>query len=158
MVFFFQKLFWPTMWKKSTDQKELFQIQDWRLRIFKYFEITRTIYSNSKRSGQFLKHNTFLTLWVTFWGIREYKRAIWSLEYWWFSRNKFMCPVSNLNKCFDSTISIKGSFYLECTDPFITSQNWGTKLFSWNWILKLRHFERAQIMSQKALTLLWKLK
>ena len=33
----------------------------WRLKICKIFEITRTIYSNSKRLVQFLRQNAFLT-------------------------------------------------------------------------------------------------
>ena len=33
----------------------------WRQRICKFFEITRSIYSNSERSVQFLKQNAFLT-------------------------------------------------------------------------------------------------
>ena len=40
-----EKLFW---WSRKT-----FEIQGWRLKIFKIFEITRTIYSKSKRSEQF---------------------------------------------------------------------------------------------------------
>ena len=41
------KLFWPTV-------RKCFEIQGWWPRICKRFDITRTIWSNSKRSEQFL--------------------------------------------------------------------------------------------------------
>ena len=49
------KLFWPTVRKKcSSDQEKLFKF-DAEGRFFKkFFEITRTIYSNSERSEQWL--------------------------------------------------------------------------------------------------------
>ena len=46
-------MFW---WSRKT-----LEIQGWRLRICKMFEIARAIYSNSERSEQFLKQNSFLT-------------------------------------------------------------------------------------------------
>ena len=49
-----KKLFY---WSRKT-----FEIRGWRLRFCKNLEITRTIYSNSERSKQFLKQNAFLTL------------------------------------------------------------------------------------------------
>ena len=39
----------------------VFENLEWRPRIGKTFEITRTVYSNSERSEQFLKQNAFLT-------------------------------------------------------------------------------------------------
>ena len=41
--------------------RKTFEIQSWRPRICKIFEIIRTIYSNSKRSEQFLVTKCFLT-------------------------------------------------------------------------------------------------
>ena len=52
--YFVPKLFWPSV-------RIQFDIRDWRPRICKYFEITRTIYSNSERLEQFLKQDAFLT-------------------------------------------------------------------------------------------------
>ena len=61
-VFFFGNLFWPTVRKKKFYwSRKTFEIRGWRPRMSKSFEITRSIYSNSERSVQFLKHNTFLT-------------------------------------------------------------------------------------------------
>ena len=55
----FPKLFRPTARKNcSSDQ---FEIPGWKPRICKLFEITRTVYWNSEKSVQFLKHNAFLT-------------------------------------------------------------------------------------------------
>ena len=43
------------LWEKiALVIKKTFEIWGWRWRIFKIFEITRTIYSNSERSEQFL--------------------------------------------------------------------------------------------------------
>ena len=67
MVFFLPKLSWPILGEKnvlnSDWEKRSFEIRVWRLRICKIFEITRTIYSNSERSEQFLvtDENAFLT-------------------------------------------------------------------------------------------------
>ena len=59
------KLFWPTVRKNcSSDQEKLFEIQGWRPRIWKIFEITRTIYSNSERSEQFLVTECFFNLFL----------------------------------------------------------------------------------------------
>ena len=56
------KLFWPTVKKKcSSDWEKTFEIQGWRLRICKNFEITWTIYLNSGRSEQYLLTECFLT-------------------------------------------------------------------------------------------------
>ena len=41
-----------------------FKIRGWRPRIFKIFEITRTIYSNSERSEQFLVTECFFNLFL----------------------------------------------------------------------------------------------
>ena len=51
-----KKLFW---WLRKT-----FEIRGWRLSIFKNFEITITIYSNSERSEQFLVTECFLNLFL----------------------------------------------------------------------------------------------
>ena len=59
------KLFWPTVRKHcSSDREKLFEIWGWRPRIFKNFEITRTIYSNSERSEQFLVTECFFNLFL----------------------------------------------------------------------------------------------
>ena len=53
------KLFWPTVRKKLFYwSRETFESQGWRPRICKFFEITRTLYSNSERSECFF--NLFL--------------------------------------------------------------------------------------------------
>ena len=41
------KLFWPTVRKKLRGFEKIFEIWGWRLIIFKIFEITWTIYSNT---------------------------------------------------------------------------------------------------------------
>ena len=52
--------------KKFYWSRKTFEIWGWRPRICKTFEITKTIYSNSERSVQFLKQNAFLTCsWYT---------------------------------------------------------------------------------------------
>ena len=45
------KLFWPTVRKKNFKwSRKTFEIWGWRLRIWKHFKITRTIYSNSQNN------------------------------------------------------------------------------------------------------------
>jgi hypothetical protein len=51
------KLFWPTVRKSCSSYRE--KIWGWRPRICKFFEITRTIYSNNERSEQFLVTECF---------------------------------------------------------------------------------------------------
>ena len=46
------------LWEKL---RKTFEIRGWRPRIYKNFEITWTIHSNSERSEQFVKQNAFLT-------------------------------------------------------------------------------------------------
>ena len=53
----FTKLFWPSV-------RKTFEIGGWRPRIFKNLEITRTIYSNSERSEQFLVTECFFNLFL----------------------------------------------------------------------------------------------
>ena len=62
MVFCYQNCS-DLLWEKncSSDREKLFEIRGWRPRICKFFEITRTIYSNSERSEQFLEQKNFLT-------------------------------------------------------------------------------------------------
>ena len=49
------ELFWSTARKKKFKlSKYFFETRGWRTRIYKFFEITRTIYSNSERSEPFL--------------------------------------------------------------------------------------------------------
>ena len=48
----------------SSDREKTFEIRGWRPRICKIFEITRTIYSNSGRSGQFLLTKCFFNLFL----------------------------------------------------------------------------------------------
>ena len=56
LTFCEKKLF---SWSRNT-----FEIQGWRPRICKNFEITRTIYSNSERSDQFLVTECFFNLFL----------------------------------------------------------------------------------------------
>ena len=55
------KLFWPTVRKNCCrDREKLLKLcRGWRQKIWKIFEITRTIYSNSERSEQFLVTECF---------------------------------------------------------------------------------------------------
>ena len=55
------KLFLPTERKNWSSDREKLEIRDWRLRICKLFEITRTIYSNSEGQNNFWWQNAFLT-------------------------------------------------------------------------------------------------
>ena len=48
----------------SSDQEKTFEIRGRRPRICKIFEITRTIYSNSERSEQFLVTEWFFNLFL----------------------------------------------------------------------------------------------
>ena len=64
--------------------RKVFEVQDWRQRIFKNFEITRTIYSNSERSEQFLVTECFFNLFLEVsqtWKIRTIKIKI-GKNYW----------------------------------------------------------------------------
>ena len=64
-VILLPKLFWPTVRKKLFYwSRKTFDIRGWRPRIFKNFEITRTIYSNSERSEQFLLTECFFNLFL----------------------------------------------------------------------------------------------
>ena len=59
-----QKLFWPTVRKNcSSDQDFFLKFQAEGLTC-KFFEITRTIYSNSERSEQFLVTECFFTFFL----------------------------------------------------------------------------------------------
>ena len=65
--FLLPKLFWPTVRKKlSLWLRKTFEIRGWRPRIYKIFEITRTIYSNSERSELFLVSECFFNLFLYF--------------------------------------------------------------------------------------------
>ena len=64
LVFCYQNcsdLLWE---KKILVIEEKFEIRGWRPRICKIFEITRTIYSNSERSEQFLVTECFFNLFL----------------------------------------------------------------------------------------------
>ena len=56
------KLFWPTVRKNWSSDREKLVIRGWRPRICKNFEITRTIYSSKERSEQFLVTECFFNL------------------------------------------------------------------------------------------------
>jgi hypothetical protein len=58
MVFCFQNCF--------SDREKLLKFEDEGRELSKFFEITRTIYSNSERSDTFLKQHTFLTCYWRF--------------------------------------------------------------------------------------------
>ena len=63
MIFCYQNCS-DLLWEKncSSDRKKTFKIRGWRPRIFNNLEITRTIYSNSERSEQFLVTECFFNL------------------------------------------------------------------------------------------------
>ena len=65
------KLFWPTVRKNC-------EIQGWRPRICRIFEITWTIYSNSERSEQFLVTECFFNLFPEV--IIQIGKHYWDLE------------------------------------------------------------------------------
>ena len=54
------KLFWPAVRKNCST----FEVRGWRPRIFKNYEITWTIYSNSERSEQFLVTECFFNMFL----------------------------------------------------------------------------------------------
>ena len=56
---FAKKMYFVSKVVLFSDHEKLLKIWGWRQRITKIFEITRTIYSNSERSVQFLKQNVF---------------------------------------------------------------------------------------------------
>ena len=59
------KLFWLAVRKNCTcDREKPLEIRGWRPRICKIFEITRTIYTNSARSEQFLETDCFFNLFL----------------------------------------------------------------------------------------------
>ena len=59
------KLFWPTVRKNcSSDQEKLLKFEAEGREFEKKFEITRTIYSNSERSEQFLATECFFNLFL----------------------------------------------------------------------------------------------
>jgi len=52
------------LWEKgcSSDQEKLLKIRGWSPRIWRYFETTKTIYSNSERSKEFFETELFSNL------------------------------------------------------------------------------------------------
>ena len=58
------KLFWPTVWKKCSSYQENFWNSRLKAKKLKFFEITRTIYSNSERSEQFMVTECFFNLFL----------------------------------------------------------------------------------------------
>ena len=76
------KLFWPTLRKNcSSDQEKFF----WNSRLkAKFFEITRTIYSNSERSEQFLVTECFFNLFLEVSQIKKIRTIIFKIgkNYW----------------------------------------------------------------------------
>ena len=59
------KLFWPTVRKNcSSDREKLLKFEAEGREFAKIFEITRTIYSNSERSEQFLVTECFFNLFL----------------------------------------------------------------------------------------------
>ena len=58
------KLFWPTMRKKSSNDLENFWNSRLKAKNLQIFEITRTIYSNSESSQQFLVTECFFDLFL----------------------------------------------------------------------------------------------
>ena len=84
-LFLLPKLFWPTVRKNcSSDWEKTFEIRGWKLRIFKIFEITWTIYSNSERSEQFLVTECFFKLFLEISQISKNRRIIIQIgkNYW----------------------------------------------------------------------------
>ena len=58
-----KQFIWILVWNVLVIEK-FFEIQDWRPRVCKIFEINRTIYSNSERSEQFLVTECFFNLFL----------------------------------------------------------------------------------------------
>ena len=92
LTYYEKKMF---KWSRKT-----FEIWGWRPRIFKIFEITRTIYSNSERSEQFLVTECFLTCSWSFSdqiqtgksiGIQKVRKAFcYQKLFWPFTFSKFL--------------------------------------------------------------------
>ena len=67
LVFLFEycsDLLWEKIVLLFSDRENTFEIRGWRLGICKIFEITRTIFSNSERSEQFLVTEWFFNLFL----------------------------------------------------------------------------------------------
>ena len=64
--------------------RKTFEIRDWRPRIFKHFEITRTIYSNSEWSKQFLLTESFFNLFLEVSHVSKIRKVIIQVgkKYW----------------------------------------------------------------------------
>ena len=86
-----QKINIPSQWyfvtkivltycKKKLWSRESFEIRGWRPRICKIFEITRTIYSNSERSEQFLVTECFFNLFLEFLRSNKLEQLEFKLE------------------------------------------------------------------------------
>ena len=59
----FPELYWPDVRKKLFWPRKTFEIHRWSPKIFKIFEVTRTIYWNSKRLKTIFEHkNCFFNL------------------------------------------------------------------------------------------------
>ena len=123
------------LWSRKT-----FEIRGWRSRICKTFVITRTIFSNSKRSEQFLKQNAFLTC------------------SWRFLRSNRLCRTTTIVRqlIFQRLFSQKNIY----RDPSIlpslfgtsgvimSSTSWllGTSLVSGTWKVKLVEINRLPLI------------
>ena len=84
MVFCYQicsDLLWKKMFYWSREKLLKFEIRGWRPKIWNSFEITRTIFSNSERSEQFLVTECFLTCSWRFL-ISNSRRALEWREHW----------------------------------------------------------------------------
>ena len=78
------KLFWPTVRKNCSSDRENFWNSRLKARIPKIFEITRTIYSNSERSEQFLVKECSFNLFLEVSQIQKIRTIIIQIgkNYW----------------------------------------------------------------------------
>ena len=83
------KLFWPTVRINcSSDWEKKIKNWGWRPRIFKKFEITRTICSNSKRSEKILVTESFFNLFLEVFQIWWIRTIIFQVgKMYWAFRN-----------------------------------------------------------------------
>ena len=77
---FFKKIWYFVSKIDLVIEKKYLKFRGWKPRICKIFEITRTIFSNSERSEQFLVTECFFNLFLVVSQIRTIRINYWDLE------------------------------------------------------------------------------
>ena len=113
----------------------------WRLRICKFFEITRTIYSNSERSDQFLETDFFLTCSWRFLRSNELEQI--EFEFWkflggfrniWIKTNRIQ--VENFLGGFRNIQEKLENYIHNSNGVFFVQHNYCLKIFSLFFLLR----------------------